>query len=67
MTEENQENKNQPSVEVRLHAEVKITEQRKRIRKHKETNRDYPTDKPINKRNYGKKRAIKQRNYRRRG
>jgi hypothetical protein len=67
MAEENQENKNQPSVEFRLHAEVKITHERRKTHKHRQPNRDYETDKPIKSRNYGRKKAIRQRNFWKRG
>lgn len=67
MTEENQENKNQPSMEVHLHAEVRITEEHRRIRRRRQPNRDYETDKTIKSRNYGRKRAIRKRNFWKRG
>ena len=59
---ENEENQKQPIAES--HQEVKIEiVTRRRIRRHKQLNRDYETDKPIKSRNYGRKKAIRQRNF----
>ena len=57
------EEKRQPVVEVQQNVEIKIIEEHKRIRRHKQPDRDYPIAKKVN-RNYGKRKSIRQRNYR---
>lgn len=61
------EEKRQPVVEVQQNVEIKIIEEHKRIRRRRQPNRDYETDKPIKSRNYGRKKAIRKRNFWKRG
>lgn len=65
---ENESEKRQPTVEIHQSVEIEITQEHKRIKRHRQPNRDYQdTDKPIKSRNYGRKRAIRKRNYWKRG
>ena len=60
-----EEEKRQPTATSELSLKVIIT--RIRTRKHKQPNKDYPTEQAITKRNYVKRKSIRQRNYRQRG
>lgn len=62
---ENEEQR-QPIAESHQEVIIRIIT-KTRIRRHKQPNKDYPTEQAITKRNYVKRKSIRQRNYRQRG